>query len=73
MCASPTPPGRRSIWRLTAQRSDFDRTGVRIIVEQTLELVARKDGPTVPAKVVFWGTTPKPVDFPFVFKDVPLR
>lgn len=58
---------------LTAQQSDFDRTGQRIIARLTLEAVGAKGGPTDPAQVVFWGTTSRPVEVPFVLKDVPLK
>lgn len=53
-------------------QSDFDRNGRRIVAKLTLEVVVAKDGPTVPAKVVFWGTTVKQVEVPFSLKDVPL-
>lgn len=58
---------------LAEQASDFDPTGRRIVVKLTLTLGAAKDGPTVPAKVAFWGTTPRPVEVAFALKDVPLR
>ncbi|MBN9120019.1 MAG: hypothetical protein J0I06_12790 [Planctomycetes bacterium] len=58
---------------LAKQRSDFDRTGRRVVAHLTLEAVAVKDGPTEPAQVVFWGSTSRPVEVPFTLKDVPLR
>jgi hypothetical protein len=57
---------------LAHQESALDRVGRRIVVKLTLELVAAKDGPTVPARVVFWGTVVKPVEIPFALKNVPL-
>jgi hypothetical protein len=57
---------------LIEQTSDFIPAGRRILVKMTLEPIVAKDGPTVPAKVVFWGTTVKQVEVPFAFKDVPL-
>src|SRR5262245_8678249 len=56
---------------LPNQRSDFDHTG-RIVVQMSLILIDAKDGPETPAKVVFWGYYMKPVEVPFVLKDVPL-
>jgi|GEM_PF-3490482 len=56
------------------QQSGFDRNGRRVIIVQlTLELILAKDGPTTPAKVIFWGTIAKPVEVPFVLKDVPFK
>src|SRR5207244_3204651 len=64
--------GRAFDLALANQASDFDRTGKRIVAKLTLELVLVKDGPTAPAKVVFWGTTVRQVEVPFALKDVPL-
>lgn len=50
---------------------DRTRQG-RIILAMRLDLSAAKDGPTVPAKLVFWGNYAKPVGVPFALKDVPL-
>jgi hypothetical protein len=83
----PTPGGNRTVLgvrvtdadgaaftlALAKQTSDFDRAGRRVVAKLSLELVIAKDGPTVPAQVTFWGTTVRPVEVPFVLKDVPLR
>lgn len=58
---------------LVNQRSDFDGMNKRVVANLSLELILEKDGPTTPAKVTFWGTTIKPVEVPFVLKDVPLK
>ena len=50
---------------------DRTRQG-RIMLAMRLDLSAAKDGPTVPAKLVFWGNYAKPVGVPFALKDVPL-
>jgi hypothetical protein len=57
---------------LAGQESALDRFTRRIVVKLALEPVVAKDGPTVPARVVFWGTVIKPVEIPFALKDVPL-
>jgi hypothetical protein len=59
---------------LASTLADFDRLNPRrFVIQLKLELVPAKDGPMVPAKVVFWGATTKPVEVPFVLKDVPLK
>ncbi len=58
---------------LASAVNDFDNTRQRrIVLNLKLELPAVKDGPSVPAKLVFWGTYAKPVGVPFTLKDVPL-
>jgi hypothetical protein len=65
--------GRAFELALSRQRSDFDNGSKRIVARMTFELVVAKGAPTEPAKVVFWGTTARPVEIPFALKDVPLK
>ncbi len=53
--------------------NDFDPTRQgRIVLSMKLELPVVKDGPTLPTKLVFWGSYAKPVGVPFTLKDVSL-
>ena len=65
--------GRAFDASLAKASNDFDGRGQRrIVLTMQLELPVTKDGPTAPAKLVFWGHYTKSVEVPFALKGVPL-
>ncbi len=67
------PDGKPFDLSIASSSNDFDRANPRrMVLNLKLELIVAKDGPTMPAQVVFWGAAPRPVEVPFALKDVPL-
>jgi hypothetical protein len=64
--------GRAFPLSLADARDDSTRGRPTTTLYLKLELAVVKDGPTKPAKLTFWATTAKPVEVPFMLKDVPL-
>lgn len=64
--------GRAFNLGLLSERSAPDPTGRQVVARLTLEPLAARDAPAVPATVTFWGSYTRPVEVPFALTNVPL-